>query len=494
MLKALSIKSLSSISSRHFSSLSYFRSSASTNYDIVIVGAGIAGSSLACSISSSPLLSNKKVALVDASPLKKISQWLPPTDRFSNRTVQITAANQKFLSSIGIWDQLYQERVQPYSNVIVSDQLSGSKLTFDSISLSLPDNQSSAYLVENSNLHAAALKALSASITPSKKIDIYQDAKVLSISNSTSDTNDWPLIQLSTGNSLKARLLIGTDGINSFVRKYANIDSQGWDYNQFGLVANLIFDKLNTTAYQRFLPSGPIAVLPLPNGFANLVWSLDTEIASKLKLVSDELFVKFVNLAFRLPYYSDFQYLLSLIDSNGNLLPNTDFDKEALWRLNKTPFDQNNDLNLSDYLSNHSDFPPNVIEISTNSRQTFPLRLRIADKFYSNRVALLGDAAHTVHPLAGQGLNAGLSDVISLVNILKDAVRSGSDIGSSTNVLRKYNSERYWPNAALQGSIDKLWRIFRSKNPIIYNARKLGIDFIEKFPALKNKIVQSSMF
>ncbi|OLY77827.1 Ubiquinone biosynthesis monooxygenase COQ6, mitochondrial [Smittium mucronatum] len=466
-----------------------------SNYDIVIVGGGIAGSTLANALGSSNVFKDKKVALIDPAPLNKISQWNPPMDRFENRTVQITGANQKYLSSIGIWDHLYKERVQPYSHVIVTDQTSQAKLEFDNRSLLISENHSPAYLVENSNLLSACLKSVSKNFSESKNIDIYQDSKVVSISdnrNSPSD-NDWPLLHLSNGKSLKARLLVGTDGINSLVRKYANIDTNGWDYNQFGNVANLCFDKYNTTAYQRFLPSGPIAVLPLPNGFANLVWSMDSQISQKLKLVSDKNFIKFVNLAFRLHNHSDFMYLLNLLNPDGSVPDHVNFDQECLWRLNKTSFDQNSSLDLSESLSNSTMYPPQVIEISPNSRQSFPLRLRIADKFYSNRVALVGDAAHTMHPLAGQGLNTGISDVISLSNILKDAVLSGSDIGSTEYVLAKYNSERYWSNAALQGSIDKLWRLFRSQNPIVSNFRRMGMDLIDHFPSFKNQIIKSTM-
>ncbi|PVU87162.1 hypothetical protein BB559_006215 [Furculomyces boomerangus] len=464
------------------------------NYDITVVGGGIAGSSLVCALGSSALFRNTKIALVDSGSLTKISNWDPPTDSFSNRTVQITSANQSFLSDIGVWDNVYKERVQPYSKVVLTDMLGGEILHFNT-NPGAEFGKFPAYLVENVNLHQGCLKTISEINKKEKRIDIVEGIKVDSIKQGSQEADnfsDYPIINLSDGTAIKTRLLIGSDGMNSIVKKFANIDTYGHDYNQFGSVANLCFDRVNETAYQRFLPTGPIVILPLPNGFANLVWSMDTDVYNKTKNLSDENFVKLVNAALRLTSFSDFEYLLSLILPDGSLKNNIDILEESEWRIRNST--ESSGFNESKGYSNPELSPPKIIQITKGSRQGFPLKLRNSDKYYSDRIALVGDAAHTMHPLAGQGLNAGLTDVITLVEILGNAVRLGIDIGSTENVLAEYNNKRYLSNTAFQGGVDKLWHIFRSKNPIITTARGFGMKTLNQFPIIKEFMVKNAMF
>jgi ubiquinone biosynthesis monooxygenase Coq6 len=215
------------------------------------------------------------------------------------------------------------------------------------------------------------------------------------------------------------------------------------------------------TAYQRFLPTGPVAMLPLPGNFSTLVWSTTPPRAAHLKTLGTEDFRAMVNAAFRLSPV-DLSYLHTLSSGHAD---------EVNWRYQHTPFDTQR-------------IPQQVISVQEGSIGSFPLKMRHADTYIGERVALLGDAAHTIHPLAGQGLNQGQSDVESLVNTIEYAVAHGQDIGAHMS-LESYNADRYAKNHVLLGVVDKLHKLYAVESGPLVPLRSIGLRAVNAMGPVK---------
>lgn len=331
--------------------------------------------------------------------------------------------------------------------------------------------QTIAYMTENLNLTSALLKR----IEELGGIDIFECTKVegIKLGEETEevDLRSWPVIQLSSGQQLGARLLIGADGGNSPVRAFADIDSKGWDYGRHGVVATMRMSgsgwggEESKTAYQRFLPTGPAAMLPLPGSHSTLVWSTTPQRAAHLKTLRPSDFTAMVNAAFRLSTV-DLDYLHTIPSGQA---------EELEWRLKHTPF-------------NETLVPQPCVDVQPDSVASFPLKMRHADTYIGERVALVGDAAHTIHPLAGQGLNQGQGDVESLFETIKFAVEHGMDIGDMLS-LERYTSDRYAKNHVLLGVVDKLHKLYATDNSIIVGARSLGLRAVNALGPLKGFVM-----
>ncbi|MCJ1354690.1 MAG: putative ubiquinone biosynthesis monooxygenase [Icmadophila ericetorum] len=450
-------------------------------YDVVCVGGGPAGLSLLTALRASPITSSLNIALVESQKLETVRKWSLPPDQFSNRASSLTPTSKAFLSSIGAWQHVDRIRTQPYHQMQVWDGLSDARIEFDWSSSKSgqpmidPDEGGStiATMIENNNITRALLARLS---NFKDFTTIYDNTNVSSISygapsldSSSINISSYPHLRLSsTTKTIAARLLIGADGLNSPVRQFANIPSRGWDYNRHGLVATLKLQSPRLTppgeaiAYQRFLPTGPVALLALPNGYATLVWSTMPETAARLKGLGEENFCAMVDAAFRLSPV-DVEYLTSI--SSGQ-------KDQVSWRENHTEFDE-------------SRCPTRVISLQPGSRASFPLRMRHADTYISHRVALIGDAAHTIHPLAGQGLNQGIGDVQSLVKTIEYAVSHGADIGTETS-LESYNAERWSANNRLLGTVDKLHKLYSVRSGPVVGLRSWGLGVINQTPLVKD--------
>jgi len=350
----------------------------------------------------------------------------------------------------------------------VWDGVSGSRITFDwHDAVASPGQRTIAYMTENTNLTAGLLQRAH-ELGGIEMLDSVRVSDIqLGEDSSSHDMRSWPIITLSSGTTLAARLLIGADGANSSVRTFAGIASRGWDYNRHGVVATLKVGPDSTssynlaTAYQRFLPTGPCALLPLPNGYASLVWSTLPSHAATLKSRSTTDFIAMVNAAFRLTP-TDLKYL--------HTLPTGQHD-EIIWRTQHTPFDP-------------ALVPPQITSVQANSIASFPLRMRHADTYTGERVALLGDAAHTIHPLAGQGLNQGQGDVKALVETIIEAVETGQDIGS-TLALESYGAKRYAANNMVMGVVDKLHKLYSVESGVVVGLRSLGLSAVDALPSVK---------
>ena len=242
-------------------------------------------------------------------------------------------------------------------------------------------------------------------------------------------------VTLSDGRQMRARMLVGADGRGSGVAKRAGITRRGWDYGQTALVAALDHDLPHKgIAQQYFMATGPLAILPLPGNRSSVVWSETRSNAQAILQLEDADFLNVLR-----PRFGDFLGGISLA-----------------W-----------------------------------ARFSYPLSLSLADRYAVARVALVGDAAHGVHPIAGQGLNLGLRDVAALAQVLVEATRRGEDIGSEL-VLQRYQSWRRFDATALALGMDGVNRLFATDNPVVSAVRGLGMGMVTAMPALRRGFMRQA--
>ena len=426
-------------------------------------------------VGSHPTTSHLRLALIESQDLDRTRKWHLPPDQYSNRASSLTPASIAYLSRIGAWSHTDESRMQPYHHMRVWDGLSSKPgISFDNPAADGPI----AYMIENQNLTRALVRRLDElshvstfDTTSVEAIHLGPPPTPTAAEDASLDLSLYPHVTLSSKQIIAARLLVGADGINSSVRTFAGIRTSGWDYDRHGVVATLKIAADNDslpieTAYQRFLPTGPIALLALPNGYATLVWTITPAPAALLKSLSTEDFMAMVNAAFRLSIV-DLDYMFSI--SSGQ----TD---ELSWRESVSP---------STIEEKRGDIPHLVDYVQEGSIASFPLRLRQSKTYTTHRVALIGDAAHTIHPLAGQGLNMGLRDSSSLVSAIEHAVSHGADIGNEITCLDKYNSDTWMSNNRMLGAVDKLHWLYSMRSAPAVGLRGLGLRAVDALEPLK---------
>ena len=242
-------------------------------------------------------------------------------------------------------------------------------------------------------------------------------------------------VRLADGRVLAAPLVVGAEGRGSVVRKAAGVGVIGWDYKQSGVVATLRLEKPHQgVAHEYFLPSGPFAILPLTDNRVSLVWTESNAAAAALKATSPEAFLSLLRRRF-----GDF---LGRIELTGPIF-------------------------------------------------VYPLSLQLAERITAPRVALLGDAAHGVHPIAGQGLNLGLRDAAALAEVLVDAARLGEDIGSAA-VLKRYAAWRRFDTLALSAGMDAFVHLFSNDNPLVRLARGAGMAAVNQIGPARRFFMQEA--
>ena len=333
-----------------------------------------------------------------------------------------------------------------------------------------------AQMIENQNLSRALLARLDAlepisllDNTSVREIHLGPPPSPPAPEPATLNLSSYPHITLSSNHTIAARLLIGADGPNSAVRTFAGIQTRGYDYNRNGVVATVKLPSSSAhdpssprgvTAYQRFLPSGPIALLALPGPYASLVWTTTPTQSSLLKTLSPEDFTAMVNAAFR----------LSVVDLNYMFtLPSKQLS-EFQWR---------DSVYTSTAAEQNGDIPPVVSSVQSGSIASFPLRLRHASSYTTHRIALIGDAAHTIHPLAGQGLNMGLNDSKALASAIEYAVAHGADVGDEMGCLDAYKGSVWWGNQRLLGAVDKLHWLYSVGGGPVVGLRGWGLRAVD---------------
>lgn len=439
--------------------------------DILIVGAGPAGLTLASAIKNSPILQDLKCTLVESSRItEEMNDYLEhPPKYYSNRCVSITPATIDYLKKIGTWNFIKEERIQNYDYIRTYDGISGAAMDFEAPNMGT--------LIENYNLQAAAYKRVLQlnEQLPESKLIIKDGNKVTRIM--TDSETGYPVVKLANDERIKTRLLIGCDGGRSPVRKFARIPSRGWAYNRWGVVGTLKYKDTgfrSPTGWQRFLPTGPLAQLPMPNNYLSIVWSVPPELAMIVSGLTDNQFVLMLNAASRLTQ-DELEVLYKLAMDKPEV-----FEKEAKWRLDL--------FNAKLTVESEQQYPQEIESIVPNSRGRFPLKLSHADDYVDERVALVGDAAHTTHPLAGQGLNMGQADVQCLVKTLETASERGLDYGTKF-ALDPYFSNRYPVNNAMLGVVDKIHKIYGTDFSPVVCARSLGVNILNNLPFVKDLMV-----
>ncbi|MDQ6954268.1 MAG: UbiH/UbiF/VisC/COQ6 family ubiquinone biosynthesis hydroxylase [Mariprofundaceae bacterium] len=344
------------------------------------------------------------------------------------RVSAIVLGNQQILQGLGAWKHLQADAGAMHSMRIWDDQHPGG-IRFDADEISEGDTNYAAlgYLVQNSHLQAALKKTL----LPHDNVEI--------LCPTTIRTVEWlsehVQITLQDGHRLIAPLIVGADGAHSWLREQADIGVYSRDYNQSGIVANVrSMMPHHGTAFQRFTASGPLAMLPMGNGLCSIVWSQFSDDVERLMALDDIGFLEELNLTFG--------PMLGRIEEVGK-------------------------------------------------RAAFPLKARLAIHLVRPRLALIGDAAHTIHPLAGLGVNLGLRDAMVLAQEIVDAKKYGEDWGDMS-VLNRYMKLRMPDILSVMGSMEGLHRIFTSQLPGLPMLRGLGMKALGNASIIKSLLMRNS--
>ena len=350
-----------------------------TRSDAVVVGGGVVGAACALALAREGL----RVELVEAAPARP---WSP--EQPDLRVFALAADNVALLDSIGAWQAIRAARAHPYRRMRVWDAAGGEELVFDGDAFG---RESLGWIVENGLLVNQLRAAVAAA-----GVELHCPARVLAFEQD----KDGARLELDDGRQLATRVLIAADGAESSLRRMAGIGTCGRDYAQRGVVGYVDTELAHEdTAWQRFLPGGPLAFLPCTDGSCSIVWSLPETEAARVLELDDGRFGEELTRAFA--------------GRLGRVQP-------------RSP------------------------------RAAFPLRLRLADAAQQGRLLLLGDAAHVVHPLAGQGVNMGLRDVSGLLALVQQA----GEHWDSPHRLRRWARRRKSENAVAACSFDGIDRVF----------------------------------
>lgn len=385
--------------------------------DVAIAGGGMVGATLAC------ILARGGVNVGVFESRKPALEWEKGT--VDLRVSALALSSQNIFETLGVWKGIAERGISAYREMRVWDCGGSGALHFDGADSGV---DIMGHIVEN----RATLAALWESMAQSSVVSVVCPAKIVNLQPLDSHI----VVNLDDGRTVKAQLLVGADGKSSTIRKLAGINVTGWSYQQDGLVTTISTSKPHRqTAYQWFLPTGPLAFLPLLNGDSSIVWSADTEITKKNLELSDDAFK------------------LALEKASGGLLGNIE---------------------------------------ATAKRVSFPLGLQYANRYTAERVALIGDAAHSVHPLAGQGVNMGLLDAAALGELIITAREQRRPI-SSPNVLRRYERWRKGDNLVMLATMDALKRTYSVSFGPFNQVRTLGMNIIDNTLLLKNCLNRYAM-
>lgn len=345
---------------------------------------------------------------------------------FDGRVSALGRASTRLMAGLGVWPQMVKD-AQPILDIMVSDGRIGSGPSPPGLHFDHLDGDAArsggplGHILENRHIRAALHAALA---DYAATVTVRAPVRVLCALPDAYGVT----VQLADGGSLRGRLCVAADGRESVLRQAAGIKSVAWNYGQSGIVATVHHARPHGgLAHEYFLPGGPFAILPMTGARSSLVWTEPTVRAHALIALAQE-----------------------------------DFDYELRARFGG----QWGEIN--------SDGP----------RWIYPLSFHHARDYVANRLVLVGDAAHTIHPIAGQGLNLGLRDVAALAEVLVDAQRLGLDIGAST-VLERYQAWRRFDNVSLAAVTDILNRLFSNDAPLLRIARDIGLGLVGQIGPLR---------
>jgi 2-octaprenylphenol hydroxylase len=386
-------------------------------FDVLIIGGGLVGASLALAFKGSGL----KVALVES----RHPSPLPADDSWDSRIYAISPGSAAFLQKLGVWQALKEDRITPVYDMAVFGDDNAARIDFSAYDIGCPEL---AFIVENRQLQTAVWNALR---RQKKHVTIFCPAKCTSVVWNESHVD----LHLDDGNVLQAALIVGADGLNSWVRTQAEIEVLRHSYQQMGVVANFETERAHkNVAYQWFRRDGVMALLPLPGNLVSMVWSAEEERAHALLGLSEtELCHQVVQASYRT-------------------------------------------LGEMQLVTQPAAFPLNFVHVK---------------KLVQPRLALIGDAAHGIHPLAGQGVNLGLRDANTLAStILTRGLET--DCGDY-RLLRRYERARKEDILALELVTDGLQKLFDNTNPTLVRLRNLGLGITNRIPLIKDRLIQHSL-
>lgn len=393
------------------------------DFDVVIVGGAMAGAGAAALLATNPGTAALRIALLEPRPVTAPVAG----ETLELRVSALSRASQRLLELTGAWPAVLARGAAAYQCMTVWEEHATpdgpGALHFDAAELGEADL---GHIVENRAVQAALMeRAMAAGVV------------LLRAGFASFETSDDAVrVATTDGRDYGAALVIGADGSESAVRSQSGIATRGWDYEQRAVVAHLSCQQAHRhTAWQRFLDTGPLALLPLADGRVSLVWSTTPALADELVRSSE----------------SDFSARVTAASA------------AVLGRL----------------------------EVTT-ARASFPLRLVHARRYAAARIALIGDAAHTVHPLAGQGINLAFMDAAALVDVIGAALKAGDDPGELA-VLRRYERWRKAEALPAIALLDGIKRLFYGGDAMQSRLRRAGLDLVESSGPIKRLLMQRAL-
>lgn len=398
------------------------------DYDLIIVGAGLVGASLACAIAQTEAAQDLRIAVIEAS--SEVQHF--SGEDFDPRVVALTHASQKLLTDIGCWGDIVAQRVCAYREMKVWDGEGTAAIEFDCAEV---QQSHLGHIVENSVI----VNQLRARMAQHNNIFLIQPVAVAQVIPAQAE---FPRVrvQLTNGDEITTALLIAADGAQSKVRELAEFSTREWDYGQQAIITTVHTEHPHEfTAWQRFMHTGPLAFLPLQNkGDAHccsIVWSAEDELAMELMALDDEAFCARLTAAFE-------------------------------TRLGRV--------------------------ITCDKRYAIALRQRHATTYIQPCIALVGDAAHNIHPLAGQGVNLGLLDVIALAQEIERALVRGIPL-TDYSILRRYQRQRLASNLGMMSAMEGFKRLFGNRSLAVNWLRNTGMRQLNSVAAIKKIIINSAL-
>ena len=394
-----------------------------TDFDLVIVGGGMVGASLACALGNQPI----KVAMVEAFNPKLDT---PPS--YDDRAIALSYGTSQIFRALGLWEQL-EPNTTAIKQIHVSDR---GHLGVTRIDHKEEHVDALGYVITARDLGQVLYSVLSRY----RNLEIVKPAQLTDLSISDTDVNTTITINSDTAEPttkfVSTKLLVAADGGNSSVRQLLNIDAQQYDYQQTAITTNVSIPRPhNNMAYERFTAQGPLALLPMAGERCSLVWTRKQDEVQSILELSDE------------------EFLQQLQKEFGNRLGQ--FTR-------------------------------------VGQRHAYPLKLLKANAQVQKRVALIGNAAHTLHPIAGQGFNLGMRDVATLAQIIIEQHQAGYDIGL-LRVLQPYQQWRQQDHQRIIGFTDSLVKIFSNRFAPLALARSIGLVATDIIPPLKHLLAEHTM-
>lgn len=381
-------------------------------FDFCIVGGGMVGATTALGLAQKGF----SVALVETNMPKPFEHDDEPDMRVS----AISLTSQLLLASLGAWSHIAKMRTCSYRRLSVWEAPTA-RTDFDSADIQA---ERLGYIIENRILQLGIHEALA----QLQNVTWFTQSEITNIAPG-STKQSGAQVHFSDDTELTCKWLIGADGLHSRVRSAANIGTQGWQYRQQAFAIQIVTHAApQDITWQQFIPTGPVAFLPMYEQFASLVWYNTSDNIKRLKALS----------------------------------------KSALKQEIK-----------------HA-FPDELVDFDVMNTAHFPLMRMHANQYVKNNVVLVGDAAHAINPLAGQGVNLGFKDVAALLECIDDKV-------PTLDIMQKYEAKRRRDNLLMMSAMDAIYGTFKQRNPLIKTLRSLGLTLANNGGPIKHQVMKYAM-